>query len=275
LASLVALAFAACGGGGNNPPDNQQDGGTDGIHIQFDGPKPDGSTPPQDGSTGDGPAGGCVASGGIATGGICKASKPCTCPNDCVDPGEATVAGSCWPKPDPTNGCANSTDAAIYFDVQENAHCFPTASITGTWSVPIGTQTNMGGTVSGTITINGVTATLTQGWAQHDATNARWRIYLMPASLSTAPVNYIVVVISDAEYNTTTPVSMDNSNTSYSFLIQENSNSMIFHASNLEGTITMTTADTGATGTSAGSFTGSFKYYSFPVEVCGPNTSPC
>jgi hypothetical protein len=240
----------------------------DGPHIQFDGGQHD-VGPQQDGG-----AAWCVPSGGVALGGFCKTSKPCTCPNDCVDPGDSTLAGSCWPKPDPTAGCASASEVAISFDVPANAHCFTTGTVTGTFSVPFGSISTIGGTANVAVTANGINATMTQGWVEHDTTNSQRRIYLLPASPGTPPLDYLVLVIADAEYNTTTPVAMDRGATSYAYMLRETASSMSVQADSLEGALPLTTVDTGTAGTAAGTFS-NFKVYAFPVELCGPNTTPC
>jgi hypothetical protein len=273
FAGFVALLFAACGGGGGGG--HQTDGGStgDGPHIQFDGSH-DGTTPQQDGGGGgDGGGGACVATGGVATAGICKNSKPCTCPNDCVVQVQDSPAGSCWPKPDPTNGCENATDVAIYYDTQDNAHCYPTATLTGTFSVPIATVDTMAGTSTVTATINGVTFTPTQGFAQHSTSS--WFIALEPADAATPPVNIVIIDIGDALYNTTTPINMSNNANADVSLLQYTANAEIMYGRAKEGTLTLTTADTGATGTVAGSFSATFKMFGTVGEMCGPNTDPC
>jgi hypothetical protein len=274
LASVVALAFAACGGG-SNPPNNQQDAGTgDGPHIQFDGPRSEGGTPQQDaGGGGDGGAVECVATGGVATGGICKASKPCTCPNTCAPAFETTYAGSCWPEPDPTNGCATATDVAVYVDVPENSHCFPTATLTGSFSVPFGTQATMGGTVSATLTINGQTFTVAQGWVEHDTTNGWREVVLLPTNLSTPPVNWIRMIIADAKYVVGTADMAISQGDNVVFLYSETANSQTLWGMNHAGSVSLTAVDTGSGGTVTGTF--NVTMFAYPMELCGPNTTAC
>lgn len=273
LASFVALMFYACGGGGGGGEPLPDGGQQDGQHIQFDAQK-DGIIQQQDAQTDGGGGGSCVASGGVATFGICKASKPCTCPNDCVDPGLAGAAGACAPPADPNTGCTG-TDQGIYVSDPNDAHCYPTTIMaSGTFSVPIGTQATIGGTANMTLTLGGASFAVTQGWAQHNTTNSYWDLYFMPADATTAPVNWIRVIVADAEYNTTTPVNFDTSTTSVVFLYQDQSNARLAWGDSISGTLSLTTADTGSTGTAAGSFT-NLKFYLFPMELCGPNTTGC
>jgi hypothetical protein len=279
LAGLVALVFAACGGSSNNPPGGQDDAGTGGgdtgSHVQFDANHDTGTTGNEGGTTtDDGGTGTCIASGGVATAGICKAAKPCTCPNDCVDPGQAGLAGSCWPKADPTNGCTNATDQPVYFDTPDNAHCFPTATVaSATFSVPIGTQTTIGGTVSFSLTVNGVAFNLAQGWVEHDTTQGAWIVYLLPASYTTS-INAAVIIIADAQYNTTTTIDFSTSTTSVIEFLQVTAASQVSFAMPMQGTLTLTTADTGTTGNVAGTIT-NLQVFEYPVELCGTNTAAC
>jgi hypothetical protein len=277
LASVVALAFAACGGG-SNPPDNQQDAGTgDGHLIQFDGPRNEGGQQ-QDAADGDGGGGACVPSGGVAAAGICKNSKPCTCPLDCFDTGDPKMAGACWPLFDTTTGCANATDVGIRYQGETTGHCFPSAALTGTFSIPIAADINSaGGTATGGITINGVTATWSAGFALHDTTNGIWSVNLTQANITGYPYTVLALEIDDAVYNTT-PINMKNNAAANGWMFEYKASGSSYSMTSMsqiqEGTLTFTAAPTGATGTVEGSFTAA-KMFGNIIEYCGPNTTAC
>jgi hypothetical protein len=275
LASIVALAFVACGGGNSNPPVG--DGGTgqeDGNHIQFDA-QHDGLPPQQDGGGGgDGGGGACVASGGGAQGDICKASKPCTCPLDCANPGGSPYAGACFPIYNGT-ACDNSGDAPVQFTGETTAHCYPVAPITGSFSVPIAaTSAGSGGTASATITLNGVTGNFGEGWVYHDTTNAEWNVILYPAGITGYPYQVLIVVIPDAEYLTTTPVNFDTGSGFILFYEYQTSAHIGLGQSNV-GTLTLTAAPTTVGGTVTGSFGAGTTLFGTKEEICGPNSTPC
>ena len=271
LASFVALIFVACGGGNSNPP--IPDGGTqqDGNHIQFDA-QHDGLPPQEDGPQVDGATGGCVASGGVATAGICKASKPCTCPNDCAYGGAAPAAGSCFPIYNGT-ACDNSTDVPAKWTGETDGHCFPSVTVNGSFSVPIGTQATAGGTVTGiSVTLNGQTFTPTNGFVAHNTSTSTWDIILLQTGTSAVTGFYFGVP--DANYIITTPVTFGNSGTG-NFQIETNSGTAdIMYGSDYSGSLTLTTADTGASGTAAGTIT-NLVVFGVIIEFCGPNSTPC
>ncbi|MBI5481136.1 MAG: hypothetical protein HY906_19925 [Deltaproteobacteria bacterium] len=283
LAGLVALVFAACSGS-SNPPDTQDDGGTngDGPKIQFDGPRDVG--PQQDTGTGDdGGTGACVPTGGQAHAAICTNSKPCTCPDDCVKINPtSTTSGGCFAQPS-GSGCGTN-EAGIMFSATDPGHCYPTAPIAGTFTIPIGTIDTAGGTISITTNINGVSASFTtaaKGWVEHDTTNAEWVINIYNDPFAVGNNVLLTIWIPDAAYNTTTPVSLDGTLATSAMMRIETAvvtgstiSSDTINAFSWDGTMPLTAAPT-TTGNVVGSFSSDAILFGYTAEMCGPNSTPC
>ena len=119
--------------------------------------------------------GGCNPFGGAGAGGLCLSTAECNCdgPDECVAAffqGIPGTTGSCWPLAGAT-GCGGGSDLALVADAGLPAHCFPTAALTGSFSMPISADGSDYGTASVTAQLNGVTLYGGQGGAYHDATD--------------------------------------------------------------------------------------------------------
>ena len=125
----------------------------------------------------------------------------------------------------------------VYVDVPENSHCFPTATLNGTFSVPWGTQTTAGGTVSATLTLNGQTFNVAKGWVEHNTTNSWREIVLLPTDLATPPVNWIRVIIADAKYVVGTIDMAISQSDNVLFLYSETANSQSLWGMNHAGSV--------------------------------------
>ncbi|HEY3353341.1 MAG TPA: hypothetical protein VGQ83_08845 [Polyangia bacterium] len=289
LVASVALFGWGCGGSSNNPP--APDGGTgDRPHIQLDGPNTgsegggqhDSAPTQQDGGGGNT----CNPSGGNATAGLCSHfNSDCQCPNDCVnlfydqDPTDKS-SGSCWPQPDPTNGCADG-NMAVTFSSTDVGHCYPEGTITGTFTVPFVATLNaaaLGGTVAVTATVGGQTVTYTRGAVIHSTSGSSPAYVLALVDAGTTSINVLQIIIPDANYVTTSAPDMNANTFAYNAL--QSSTATTINFIGMTGTIPLTTAGT-TVGTNA---VGSFSFVApatsaviikYVTEICGTHSTPC
>ncbi|HEY3358247.1 MAG TPA: hypothetical protein VGQ83_33675 [Polyangia bacterium] len=221
--------------------------------------------------------GGCNPFGGAGAGGLCLSTADCNCdgPDECVTAffqGVPGTTGSCWPLAGAT-GCVGATDLALVADAGLPAHCFPTATLTGSFSVPISADGSVYGTASVTAKLNGVTLYGGQGGAYHDATDPAHPVVVVliwAAGINTPPFAGLRIIIDQAEESTVAPIPLGLGARTRAHLTSGDYTSYDLSGAAYAGSIQLTEADW----IIAGSFIDA-RLVGFTAELCGSHTTAC
>lgn len=286
FASLVALAFAACGGGSSNPPPNPDGGTGDGPKVQFDGPRPDGAAGQQDGGGGQLDGGGgaeCVTTGGKPESGLCKANGDCTCPNGCAKIfSDVTVAGSCWKACTGAAGECTAPAECVGFTTTEG-YCLPKGTVSGTFTdIPMydaAATVDTLGTVAMTLAVADINVTFAAGYGKKSSDGAWYFVFMYPGTTSAPDQSKaLLLACKSATYSAKTYdlSAADGCDLMYSELTVSGTTLTAWtdKAFIFGGTLTLTAAGTGAKAPVTGSVTAG-EAYKLIQEECGPNSGPC
>lgn len=283
LASVVALAFIACGGGGGGGNPIPDGGQQDGSHIQFDAQK-DGVIQQQD-AQGDGGGGTtCNSAGGKATDGLCKYTSDCACPGHCTSIfSDTTIAGSCNPACASSTECTGSGEECIGMPDGQGV-CVATGTLTGTGltSIPLVDTPALPftGTANVILAVDDINVTFSVGYARKSTNGQYYFVYVMPGTADTPDETKQLLIVCDSTDWSAKAYDLNTGNcqVQYAALTFNQSTGALTNWTDMafviSGTMTLTAAPTTTGQPVQGTFTNAVPF-KLVQEECGNSSTPC
>ncbi len=247
-----------------------------------------------DGSKVDGAS--CTGGGTTPHASMCSKAGECKCPDLCLL-GSSQKSGSCWgpcdtAKNDPQThknpACSNAGAGEACLATDTQAACLPLGAISGTFSLPVDTNTPTAladfGKASVTLDVAGLKKTFELGYGvPKSATKWVFLLHAKDAKGDPDYTGYLGLSFNNATEAGSYAVGSHDLYTSKGISVMylettytgDQITREVLHASIYDGTLKLTTAATGGKQLTTGEIVAGSHVFRWDVEICGPSTTAC